>query len=255
MRLVAEDEVQREHAGLRRQRRRVGRRRDDEVDVAGAHLLQHLRLLAELRAGELVDAHLAAAQLLQLGVEDVGGDAVGGGRRLVVGEAELARLRAGERRRQRAQAERQHAQGPQAGAVSHGCLLLGAGTCVAATLAPAQLPDARRCPDNCRQAARRCETARAGRDRRARTPARPAPPMATLGRCPELPDVTVYLERLSAKVVGHRLERVRIGHPFLLRSVTPPIAAVEGQGASSASSGSASASCSRSRAISSSSCT
>jgi len=46
---------------------------------------------------------------------------------------------------------------------------------------------------------------------------------------PELPDVSVYLERLTAKVVGHCLERVRIGHPFLLRSVTPPIAAVEGQ--------------------------
>jgi len=46
---------------------------------------------------------------------------------------------------------------------------------------------------------------------------------------PELPDVSVYLERLTAKVVGHRLERVRIGHPFLLRSVTPPVSAVEGQ--------------------------
>ena len=46
---------------------------------------------------------------------------------------------------------------------------------------------------------------------------------------PELPDVSVYLERLTAKVVGHRLERVRIGHPFLLRSVTPPISAVESQ--------------------------
>ena len=46
---------------------------------------------------------------------------------------------------------------------------------------------------------------------------------------PELPDVSVYLERLTSKVVGHRLERVRIGHPFLLRSVTPPIGAVEGQ--------------------------
>jgi len=46
---------------------------------------------------------------------------------------------------------------------------------------------------------------------------------------PELPDVSVYLERLTAKVVGHRLERVRITHPFLLRSVTPPIGAVEGQ--------------------------
>ena len=59
MRLVAEDEVQREHARLRRQRRGVRGRRDDEVDVAGAHLLQHLRFLAELRAGELVDLHRA----------------------------------------------------------------------------------------------------------------------------------------------------------------------------------------------------
>jgi len=49
------------------------------------------------------------------------------------------------------------------------------------------------------------------------------------GPMPELPDVSVYLERLTAKVVGHRLERVRIGHPFLLRSVTPPISAVESQ--------------------------
>ena len=46
---------------------------------------------------------------------------------------------------------------------------------------------------------------------------------------PELPDVSVYVERLSAKAVGHRLERIRIGHPFLLRSVTPPLAAVEGR--------------------------
>ena len=90
--LVAEDEVQREDAGLRRHRRGVGGRRDDEVDVARAHLLQHLRFLAELRAGELVDAETAAAQFLELGVEDVAGDAVGGAGRLVVGEAEGAVL-------------------------------------------------------------------------------------------------------------------------------------------------------------------
>ena len=46
---------------------------------------------------------------------------------------------------------------------------------------------------------------------------------------PELPDVTVYVDRLAAKVVGHRLERLRIGHPFLLRSVSPPVAAIEGR--------------------------
>ncbi len=46
---------------------------------------------------------------------------------------------------------------------------------------------------------------------------------------PELPDVTVYVDRLAAKVVGRRLERLRIGHPFLLRSVTPPVSAIEGR--------------------------
>jgi len=46
---------------------------------------------------------------------------------------------------------------------------------------------------------------------------------------PELPDVTVYVERLAAKTVGQRLERISIRHPFLLRSVTPPISAVEGR--------------------------
>jgi len=46
---------------------------------------------------------------------------------------------------------------------------------------------------------------------------------------PELPDVTVYVERLAAKVAGHRLDRIRIGHPFLLRTVTPPLSAVEGR--------------------------
>ena len=46
---------------------------------------------------------------------------------------------------------------------------------------------------------------------------------------PELPDVSVYIERLAAKIVGARLERVTIRHPFLLRSVTPPISAIEGR--------------------------
>jgi formamidopyrimidine-DNA glycosylase len=46
---------------------------------------------------------------------------------------------------------------------------------------------------------------------------------------PELPDVSVYLERLAIKIVGQRLERLKIGHPFLLRTVTPPIAAVQGR--------------------------
>src|SRR5262245_11789986 len=40
---------------------------------------------------------------------------------------------------------------------------------------------------------------------------------------PELPDVTVYIEALTAHVVGRRLERVRLSSPFVLRSVDPPI--------------------------------
>lgn len=46
---------------------------------------------------------------------------------------------------------------------------------------------------------------------------------------PELPDVTIYVDRLKAKVVGHRLLRVRIGNPFLLRTAVPPLASVEGR--------------------------
>ena len=46
---------------------------------------------------------------------------------------------------------------------------------------------------------------------------------------PELPDVTVYIEALAPRVVGARLERVRLLTPFLLRSVDPPLSAVAGK--------------------------
>jgi len=46
---------------------------------------------------------------------------------------------------------------------------------------------------------------------------------------PELPDVTVYLDALAPRVLGQRLERVRIASTFLLRSVEPPVSAVEGR--------------------------
>ena len=46
---------------------------------------------------------------------------------------------------------------------------------------------------------------------------------------PELPDVVVYVERLQAFLVGERLDRVRLASPFLLRSVDPPLAEVEGR--------------------------
>jgi formamidopyrimidine-DNA glycosylase len=46
---------------------------------------------------------------------------------------------------------------------------------------------------------------------------------------PELPDVTVYVERLRARVQGTRLDRVRIASPFLVRSVTPRPQEAEGR--------------------------
>lgn len=46
---------------------------------------------------------------------------------------------------------------------------------------------------------------------------------------PELPDVTVYVERLMAKVGGKPLNRVRLASPFVLRTAVPPIASVHGQ--------------------------
>ena len=46
---------------------------------------------------------------------------------------------------------------------------------------------------------------------------------------PELPDVVLYLERLDALLRGEPLERIELRHPFVLRSVEPPLAAVVGR--------------------------
>jgi len=46
---------------------------------------------------------------------------------------------------------------------------------------------------------------------------------------PELPDVAVYIDRLEARVVGHRLEGVRLLNPFLLRTAVPPISDAVGR--------------------------
>jgi formamidopyrimidine-DNA glycosylase len=46
---------------------------------------------------------------------------------------------------------------------------------------------------------------------------------------PEIPDVVVYLEALESRIVGGVLEHVRLASPFLLRSVDPPLAEVEGK--------------------------
>jgi formamidopyrimidine-DNA glycosylase len=45
---------------------------------------------------------------------------------------------------------------------------------------------------------------------------------------PELPDLAVYLDCLAAKVSGRPLLGVRLGSPFLLRTVEPPLSAVTG---------------------------
>ncbi len=46
---------------------------------------------------------------------------------------------------------------------------------------------------------------------------------------PEYPDLTVYLEALEPRVKGQPLQRLRLGSPFVLRSVEPPLAALEGR--------------------------
>ena len=46
---------------------------------------------------------------------------------------------------------------------------------------------------------------------------------------PELPDVTLYIEALHARIVGARLEAVRIAGPSLLKTVQPSIREVEGR--------------------------
>ncbi len=46
---------------------------------------------------------------------------------------------------------------------------------------------------------------------------------------PEYPDLTVYVEAISRKVLGAALERIRILHPFVLRTVDPSHREVEGK--------------------------
>jgi formamidopyrimidine-DNA glycosylase len=46
---------------------------------------------------------------------------------------------------------------------------------------------------------------------------------------PELPDIVAYVEALDSRIVGQPLERVRLASPFLLRTIQPTIADVEGR--------------------------
>jgi len=46
---------------------------------------------------------------------------------------------------------------------------------------------------------------------------------------PEFPDVTVYIEALTERVLNQPIQKIRIGSPFVLRSFEPPISATEGK--------------------------
>jgi formamidopyrimidine-DNA glycosylase len=46
---------------------------------------------------------------------------------------------------------------------------------------------------------------------------------------PELPDITVYLERLRPRIEGQVLQQVNLVSPFLLRTVDPPVTEFVGQ--------------------------
>src|SRR3954452_6077052 len=46
---------------------------------------------------------------------------------------------------------------------------------------------------------------------------------------PDLPDITIYLDALASRVLQQPLERLRIGNPFIVRTIEPPVAALEGR--------------------------
>lgn len=46
---------------------------------------------------------------------------------------------------------------------------------------------------------------------------------------PELPDLTVYVEALSARIDGEPLRSIRLANPFLLRTADPPITEATGK--------------------------
>jgi formamidopyrimidine-DNA glycosylase len=46
---------------------------------------------------------------------------------------------------------------------------------------------------------------------------------------PELPDITIYIEALQARLLNQPLQKIRLANPFLLRSFEPPIRTAEGK--------------------------
>jgi len=46
---------------------------------------------------------------------------------------------------------------------------------------------------------------------------------------PELPDIVAYIDALESRVIGQPLEHIRLGNPFLLRTIDPPKSELEGR--------------------------
>src|SRR3954467_8660881 len=46
---------------------------------------------------------------------------------------------------------------------------------------------------------------------------------------PELPDIAAYIKALEKRIAGQTLEGVRLGNPFLLRTVDPPFSSAHGR--------------------------
>ncbi len=46
---------------------------------------------------------------------------------------------------------------------------------------------------------------------------------------PELPDITIYIEALKARLLNQPLEKIRLASPFLLRTFEPPTSSAEGK--------------------------
>ena len=56
-----------------------------------------------------------------------------------------------------------------------------------------------------------------------------SPLTAKLFHMPELPDITAYITAIEARILGQRLDHVRITSAFLLRTAQPPVSETEGR--------------------------
>jgi len=57
----------------------------------------------------------------------------------------------------------------------------------------------------------------------------PAAPFTLFIPMPELPDILTYIAALEGRILGQRLEQVRVANAFLLRTVQPPLSSAEGR--------------------------